>query len=328
MVLRTIAANDTMSVFGWVGMVCLVATCTLGAQTLSPFDFLRSTESARAAGLAGAFVAISGDASAQLYNPATLPTVPEHALSLTVTKHVLDINSGVAAYVGRIGSGAWGTSVAFTSFGSFTRTDAVGNAIGTFGASQVALNLSYANAIDSNAYYGVTLGYVQTTIDRRAASALLVSGGLFYDLPRIRTAIGLSVRYVGVNLATTNGENATLPTDVRLGVSHRLRGLPLLVNVSLTRLAEQGQSLGERLRNFALGGELSIGKSVQLRLGYDNGIRSTQSSATASFLTGFGIGAGVVLRTVTLDYTMTTLSAPALVHRLSCTLLLDSFLGE
>ncbi len=312
----------------WIGILSVVLTCTLSGQTLSPFDFLRSTESARAAGLAGAFVAIAGDASAQLYNPATIPTVPAHNLSLTVTKHVLDINSGVAASVGKIGQGWWGASVAYTSYGSFTRTDALGNSMGSFSASHVALSLSYANTLDTNAYYGVTLGYVQTTIDRRAASALVVSGGLFYQLPQIRTAVGLSVRYLGVNLATMDGTDAALPTDVRIGVSHRLRGLPLLLNVSLTRLTEQNQSFGERLRNFVIGGELYIGKAVQIRLGYDNGIRSRQSSETASFLTGFGIGAGLMLPVVTLDYTMTTLSAPALVHRLSCTVPLDSLLSE
>jgi hypothetical protein len=312
----------------WTCGLAIVVTCTLVAQTLSPFDFLRSTESARAAALAGAFVAIGGDASAQLYNPATIPSVPPHTVSLTVIKHVLDINSGLAAYVGRVGSGWWGANVAFTSYGSFTRTDALGNVLGSFGASHVAFNLSYANALDTNAYYGVTLGYVQTTIDRRAAGALVASGGLFYQLPHIRTAVGIAVRYVGLNLATMNGEHASLPTDVRIGLSHRLRGLPLLVNVSLTRLAERGQSLGERLRNFAIGGELYIGKAVQIRLGYDNGIRATQSAETTSFLTGVGVGAGLVLSEITLDYTMTTLSAPALVHRLSCSVPLESLFDQ
>lgn len=306
----------------------LIGTAAVQAQTLSPYDFLRSMESARAAGLAGAFVAIAGDASAQVYNPATIPTVAEQTLSLTFIKHVLDINSGLAAYTGRLGAGWWGASAAFTSFGSFTRSDAVGNAIGTFGAASVALQASYANQLDTNAYYGVTLGYTQTTIDRLAASALVASIGILYQLPQIRTAIGGSVRFLGVQLASMNGESAALPTDVRVGISHRLRGLPLLVNFSLTRLVEQRQNIGQRFRNFVLGGELYLGKLVQLRLGYDNGIRSSQSTQTVAFLTGFSLGAGVVLTNLTLDYTMTTLSGPAVVHRLSCSLALDKFLDD
>jgi hypothetical protein len=305
-------------------VLLLVATAIVAeSQTLSPFDFLRSTESARAAGLAGAFVAIGGDVAAQVYNPAVLPTVPEHSLSLTFIKHVLDINAGLATYAGRVGSGWWGAAAAFTSYGSFTRSDAFGNSLGSFGASHVALHVSYANRLDTNAYYGVTLGYVQTTLDRLASSALIANVGLLYQLPRIRTTVGVSVRYLGVQLARMNGEDASLPTDVRIGVSHRLRGLPLLVNFSLTRLAEQRQSFGDRLRNFALGGELYLGKTVQLRVGYDNGIRSSQSSATASVLSGMSLGAGVVLPSLVLDYTMTTLSSPALVHRVSCGLALD-----
>jgi hypothetical protein len=294
------------------------------AQTLSPFDFLRSAEnSARAAGLGGAFVAYAGDASAQLYNPATIPTTVDNSLSVTFTKHVLDINSGVAAYTRRLGSGWMGASAAVTSFGTFTRTDGLGNTIGTFGAASIALALSYANQFDTNAYYGITIGYVQTTIDRAAASALVTSVGILYQLPKIRTTLGASVRYIGFQLARMNGQDASLPTDVRLGVSHRLRGLPLLVSFNLARLAEERMSFAERLRNFTLGGELSLGTALQLRVGYDNGVRSSQSSATASFLTGMGIGAGVILPGLTLDYTLTTLSAPAAVHRVSCGIALD-----
>ncbi|MCS6999598.1 MAG: PorV/PorQ family protein [Candidatus Kapabacteria bacterium] len=314
-----------------VGKV-LVCVATLSrlcwGQTLSPFDFLRTAESARAAGLAGAFVAIAGDASAQLYNPATIPTVPPDALSLTFIKHVLDINSGVAAYCGQMGAGWWGATAAYTSYGQFTRTDALGNAIGTFGAAHFALQVSYANQLDTNVFYGVSLGYVHTAIDRGAASALIATVGLFYQFPLIRTSIGGSIRYFGVQLARMNGESAALPTDIRLGVSHRLRGLPLMVNFSLTRLVEDRMSLTERLRNFAIAGELYLGKSVQLRLGYDNGVRSGQSSVSASPLSGFGVGAGLVFPSLTLDYTLTTLSAPALVHRLSCGLALDTVLKE
>ncbi len=298
------------------------------AQTLTPFDFLRSAEtSARAAGLGGAFVAYAGDASAQLFNPATIPTTVDNSLSVTFTKHVLDINAGVAAYTRRLGSGWMGASAAVTSFGTFTRTDGLGNTIGTFGAAGVSLALSYANHFDTNAYYGITIGYVQTTIDRAAASALVASVGMLYQLPKIRTALGASVRYVGFQLACMNGQDASLPTDVRLGVSHRLRGLPLLVNFNLARLAEERMSFVERLRNFTLGGELTIGTALQIRIGYDNGIRSSQSSATASFLTGMGIGAGLLFPGFTLDYTLTTLSAPAAVHRISCGVALDRLLA-
>ncbi|RMF33004.1 MAG: hypothetical protein D6747_07840 [Chlorobiota bacterium] len=311
----------------WLCVAALFAGLAT-AQTLTPFDFLRSAEnSARAAGLGGAFVAYAGDASAQLFNPATIPTTVDNSLSVTFTKHVLDINSGVAAYTRRLGSGWMGASAAVTSFGTFTRTDGLGNTIGTFGAAGVSLALSYANQFDTNAYYGITIGYVQTTIDRAAASALMASVGLLYQLPKIRTAIGASVRYIGFQLARMNGQDASLPTDVRIGVSHRLRGLPLLVNFNLARLAEERMSFAERIRNFTLGGELTIGTALQIRVGYDNGIRSSQSSATASFLTGMGIGAGLLFPGFTLDYTLTTLSAPAAVHRISCGVALDRLLA-
>jgi hypothetical protein len=312
-----------MNTFVWVLCLSAIVATNVVAQTLSPFDALRSTESARSAGLAGAFVAFPGDVTAQIYNPATLPTVEPHTLSLTFTKHVLDINSGVATYATRLRSGYAGAYAAVTSYGTFTRTDGLGNALGSFSAGSVALAVSYANQFDTNAYYGVTIGYVQTTIDRVAASALVANVGILYQLPHIRTTIGASFRYLGIQLARMNGQDASLPTDVRVGISHRLRGLPLLVNLNLTRLAEDRMTLGERLRNFTLGGELYLGKALQVRIGYDNAIRLSQSSATASFLTGMGVGVGIVFPEFTLDYTLTTMSTPAIVHRVSCGLALE-----
>lgn len=316
-----------MLLFRWICIGVLLTGVAL-SQTLSPFDFLRSAEnSARAAGLGGAFVAYVGDASAQLYNPATIPTAMNNSLSVTFTKHVLDVNAGVAAFARRVGSGWMGATATVTSFGTFPRTDGLGNTIGTFGAASVALAVSYANHLDTNAYYGITVGYVQTTIDRAVASALVTSVGMLYQLPKIRTTIGASVRYLGLQLARMNGQDASLPTDVRIGISHRLRGLPLLVNFNVTRLAEERMSFAERLRCFTIGGELSIGTALQIRVGYDNGIRSSQSAATASFLTGMGIGVGIVFSDFTLDYTLSTLSAPASVHRVSCGIALDRVLA-
>jgi len=133
-----------MNTFVWVLCLGAIVATNIVAQTLSPFDALRSTESARSAGLAGAFVAFPGDVTAQIYNPATLPTVEPHTLSLTFTKHVLDINSGVATYATRLRSGYAGAYASVTSYGTFTRTDGLGNALGSFSAGSVALAVSYA----------------------------------------------------------------------------------------------------------------------------------------------------------------------------------------
>lgn len=312
----------------WVHVIWCFGYITVHAQTVSPFDFLRTAESARAAALGGAFVAIEHDPSTQLYNPATLPTVAEHSVSLTFIKHVLDINSGIATYAGTIGSGWWGASAVFTSFGSFTRTDAFGNTQGTFGASHVAFTMSYANQLDTAVFYGIGIGYAQTSIERASGSALTLSGGILYELPRVRTTVGASVRFWGLQLSRLNGQDASLPTDVRIGVSHRLRGLPLLINVALTRLVEQRQTFAERLSNFAIGGEFYFGTNVQVRIGYDNAVRSSQSSVTASFFTGFGLGVGIVLPSISIDYALTTLSTPALVHRISCALSLKQLFDQ
>ena len=79
-------------------LVCGTSTAVVVAQQATVFPFLRGTLSARAAGLAGSTVAMTNDISMIVVNPASLATLEEPAVTCTFIKHVLDINSGYAAY--------------------------------------------------------------------------------------------------------------------------------------------------------------------------------------------------------------------------------------
>ena len=59
----------------------LIYCSNLSAQ--SPFQFLRYVSGARAAGLSGAFVSMTNDATALFFNPATISTVEEKPASVT-----------------------------------------------------------------------------------------------------------------------------------------------------------------------------------------------------------------------------------------------------
>ncbi len=302
----------------WVSTLLLVCVHDAMAQQATIFPFLRATMSARQAALGGATVAMTEDVSTVVMNPASLITIDSAVLSATFTKNVLDINSGYAVYGDtwdRVG--AYAIVASFNSNGVFDRTSSTGQVTGSFTVSDVVLGASVAREIDSLISYGATLKFLHSTTDNAQSTAIALDLGLLVQLPHSRTNIGLSLLNAGTQLSTYDGTKDRLPVDLRVGVNHRLRGLPLLVNFSLNHLTDDVESFTDRFLNFSLGGELYVGKYVQLRLGYDNTTRNTSGVNVATQLTGLSGGIGVQLTSVNVGYAMSSLGSASLMHRIS-----------
>lgn len=300
----------------FVGCACMAAH--LPAQQTFIFNFLRSTISARMAGLGGATVAVTDDPANVVINPAVLTTVDSSTVTATFIKHVLDINAGYATYNRNVeGVGDMAFTVGYLNYGSFSRTSVTGDRTGSFAANDLAVSVSLANEIDSLISYGVTAKVLHSTIPDMSSTALAVDAGILYRMPARRLNIGLSILNVGTQLSTYDGVSDRLPLDMRLGVSHRLRGLPLLVNVSLNHLTDETDNVLDRLKNFSVGGELYLGKVLQARLSYDNRLRNTSGVNIASQLSGLSAGVGLRLASFSFDYAYSALGAAAVMHRLS-----------
>lgn len=287
-------------------------------QQATIFPMLRAQLSGRAAGLAGATVAMAGDASMLMVNPASLATVQQPVVTATFLKHVLDINSGFAIYADTLSDVAsWAVSASVMSFGDFVRTDRQGIASGSFLANDVALAATYSSHIDTLITYGVTAKLLYSTLDNMQSTAVALDAGILFQIPRSRTNVGLSILNAGTQLSTYDGVSDQLPLDVRIGVNHRLKGLPLLVQASINHLADDVDSFTDRFLNFSVAGELYIGSAVQARLGYDNSTRNISGVNVATQLTGLSGGLGVVLNDLRFDYALSSMGSAALLHRLT-----------
>lgn len=302
---------------GLVG-ICLAGALTATAQQATIFPFLRTNLSARQAALGGATSAMTGDAATVLLNPAAIATVDSTRISATFLKNVLDINSGVAILVTQVeGLGTVAATAVYSSSGSFTRATEQGTRTGTFSAGDVAFGISLAREIDTLISYGATLKFISSNLDDMASTAIALDAGIHFRFPASRTNLALSVLQLGTQLSTYDGSRDRLPVDVRIGINHRLRGLPLLVNASLNHLADDVPSIGDRLLNFSIGGELYLGKALNLRIGYDNTTRNLSDVNVASQLTGLSGGVGLLLGSTTVDYGLSTFGSAVLLHRLS-----------
>lgn len=302
--------------------VC-IGSSVASAQQATLFPFLRGALSARSAGLAGSTVAMTQDVATSPVNPASLTTLTDRTVSATFIKHVLDINAGMAIYADEFDSlSSYAATITYMNYGSFDRTDGAGARLGSIGAADIVVGVSYAREIDTLISWGVTLKYMHSALDDMAASAIALDAGVLFQIPKSRTNVGFAILNVGTQLATYDGVSDRLPIDVRIGVNHRLRGLPLLVNASINHLADDVESFTDRFLNFSIGGEFYVGKYVQLRVGYDNATRNLSRVNVSTQLTGLSGGIGVNLPTVDVDYALSTLGASALMHRMSVAIIL------
>ena len=306
--------------------ILLCCLCTgmagvLNAQTTT-YEFLRNDVSARAAAMAGSFVSVTNDPSATFYNPATLATVKDRQASFGYSKHLEGINSGFASYDQDVeGVGMMHAGVQYYNYGTLDEYDIKGDYLGTFGASDLAFSVSLARELDENLYYGVTAKFIHSSIADFSSSGIAGDVGILYVIPGNNPiTLGASATNVGAQLSTYAGTKESLPLDVTIGATVKPQHLPFLLSFNFHKLTDKQESLVDHFKQFSFGGELQLGKAVQVRIGYSNERRRELKIGTSSGMTGFSFGGGIALEKVRFDYGYSSLGAIGSVNRITVAL--------
>lgn len=298
--------------------LCALLQVTALAQTPFVYDFLRNDASARAAAMGGSFMTVMNDPAALHYNPATLATIDSTQASFTLFKHLLDINSGYATVATEIeGIGRVGLGVNYNNYGSFQRTDKTGQGIGEFGSSDIALVLGWGGELGEGFSAGISGNAIFSTIDTYGSSALAIDGGLLFVDTAKRIQAGLSLLHLGSQTSSFGEENEPLPLDLKLGVSHQLRGLPLLVALNFSRLLDETDEFIDRFSSFSVGGEFTISKPLRLRIGYNNRLRQDVPIGASKGISGFSAGVGIAFSDYRFDYAFNSLHRLGGLHRVT-----------
>ena len=300
-------------------LLCLMAGDLSAQREPLVYEFLRVDQSARAAAMAGAFVTVPEDANGIRYNPALLSTIGEKShVSVSGFKHVLDINSGSLAGATRLdGVGSIGGAISFNSYGSFTRTDRNGNAVGEFGSSDIVLTLGWADSLGEGFSAGVGGEVVFSTIESYSSTALALNGGVYWADTTANVQAGLAILHLGTQVSSFGDQTEDLPLDLTFGVSHQLRGLPLLLAVNFSQLLDETDTFLDHFSSFSIGGEFRFGDPVRFRLGYDNRIRQDVSFGGSKGLSGLSTGIGILFDQYRFDYGFSSLGGLGAQHRVT-----------
>lgn len=287
------------------------------SRTQTGFDLVRLDPSTRAAALAGAGSLPGDDPNAVFYNPALLTSEMDGAVALSYTNHVRDVSAGSAVYARDL---RWlsgftaSVGARFLSYGEFERRtgdEDAGDVLDTYRAGEAAVSLSASREVLPQFRAGATVHTLFASIDDASAAALTADLGVSYTVPEQALVLGASVHHVGAVLSSLGEVDDRLPFDVRLTAAKELRYLPLTVSVSGIDLhrfegPEVDSSFVNRaLDHVAVGGELQLGSAFAVRAGYNGRRGADLRSGGRLDLAGLGLGAGLKLRRVAVDYAYT-----------------------
>lgn len=278
------------------------------------YGFLKIGAGARAVGMGNAFAGVRGDIHCSYWNPAGLAWIEDRQATTTYLNYLLDIQSGYIGYAQPYRNlGVFSITLQYMNFGSFDKTDVSGETLGTFGASDVAIGLSYGQAVTEEMSVGATFyPLIRESIDDYSALAVAFSFGLQYHLPlEAGLTVGATAQNVGATLnGFTSDYKDDLPMNLKLGGGLRLAHLPLLIGLDINKATDQG------LR-FNLGGELTPNNLLIFRAGYRFNSSDLKVGTSKDDYVGVTGGIGFHLRTYTVDYALSSFGELGLVHRIT-----------
>ena len=302
-------------------LVLLLLFCGINsavAESNPTFSFLNNDVSARAAAMAGTYVAMRNDINALYYNPAAMPDLERPQASFGYFKPLMDINAGYATYAQGFAGGTIGFGAQYVNYGSFDQTDELANTLGTFSAGDLALSCSYAFHYDEDVTLGATAKFIYSSIADAHSSAGAVDLGLLYLVPGSNPiTIGFSVLNIGRQFNPYVSTREDLPFDVRAGAMIKPEHLPLQLGLSFQGLSETQDNFINHFRSFSLGGEFTLSKPLRLLFGYDNERRRDLKIGTSAGMAGFSFGLGIVMKTIRLDYGYTSLGKIGSLNRIT-----------
>ena len=318
--------------------------------------------SPRIAAAGGDYITVrDDDVSLAFSNPAMLNGEMHNRLAFNQSFHLAGMKYGSVAYARKIDQRFnWSAGIQYFSYGDFTRTDVIGNNLGSFKGSDIGL-IGGVSTTENKVSYGANLKLLQSNIESYNATAIAGDiAAAFVDTAKMFSAT-IVLKDVGgfLNRYGTDTETS-LPTDLQIGVSKRLEHLPFRLsvlvhhlNIGDIRYADpsdevidlfdsdtsttepnwfgrtfSGDNIDNFFRHFTFTGEFYFGQNFNLLFAYDHMQRSELSVPNAGGLTGFSFGMGMKIYRFRIQYGFANYHRARTTHHLGITTKLSDFIPK
>jgi len=318
----------------------------------STYSFLGLTNSARVAALGGEVVSLmDDDINLVFHNPALLTSGMHNHLNFNYVNYFAGVNYGYASYgYSRENIGNFAAGMHYVDYGTFDYTDELGQELGTFRASEYALNLFYSRSvIDTFFTVGVNLKPIYSSFEQYNSFGIALDAGITYHNPRTLTTVGLVAKNMGTQITSYTGTREKLPFEILVGITQGLAHAPFRFNVTYQHLErwdltysteedESSNSMGEEaeksgfdvfgdklMRHLVFGVEFLLGKNFHIDLGYNYKRRQEMKVSVRPGMVGFSMGFGFKVSKFHFAYGRSTYHLAGATNHFSLTTNLSEF---
>jgi len=306
------------------------------------YEFLNLTSEARVAALGGDFLTFNdNDITLALTNPSLISPGMHNNIGLNFVNYFAKINYGNAMYgrdFDKIGS--FVASMQFIHYGDFDWANDAGAILGQFSSSEYALNIGWGRRLTPHFSIGANWKFIysnfQTQDNTFSYLESATSFGMAVDIAGSYIheegmfVASLIVKNMGFQFSGYyTGNQEPLPFEMQIGLSKGLKHLPLKFSFLYNHLEkwdlsyedpanpsgqydpltgevteESGvESFADNLmRHIVLGGELTIAKIIDVRLGYNYGRRQEMKVQSKLSTVGFSWGVGIRISNFSFSY--------------------------
>lgn len=279
-------------------------------------QFLKIGVSARAVGMAEAFVALANDASAVYYNPAGLAVDPKKSVMLTHIEWPADINYEFGAAILPVSQAdVFGFFIGVLSTGDMKVTVPYqGWTGGYFSASDWVAGVTYGRKLTDRFSFGGTAKFITEYLGEDSAQNFAVDIGTLFDVGVRGLKFGMNITNFGVD-AKYERDQFSLPINFRLGAI-----LDVFRNDFNSLVASfEGSHPNDNVEQIAFGVEYSIKQAFALRAGYRTNLELEELDKVDEPLEGLSVGAGAAFSisevNAQLDYAYSDLGFLNTAHR-------------
>ncbi len=318
----------------------------IGGQ--ATYQFLNLANSPRAAATGGYFVPVMDNDESQVYaNPSLLSKQMDNRLVLNYVNYISDINYGYTGYIKDFGNkGTVSLGINYFNYGSFVQADETAKILGTFTASESALNVGWGHKIGEKFSIGSNLKLIYSQLFQYSSVGMAMDfSGTYYN-PVKAFGASLVLRNIGTQFTTYQGIHEPLPLDIQLAFSKKLAHAPFRFvvvghnlqtkNIWFQNLGDKTQSStlfgadststtptsnwGEEIaRRVTVGVEFVPVESFALRAGYNYQRQQEMKLGGDNKLgmVGFSLGLQIKIKMFTFQYAWATYSAAGSAHFIS-----------
>jgi hypothetical protein len=285
------------------------------------YGFLNLTSSPTVAALGGKLISYGeNDLSLTYYNPALLNSAMNYNLNLDYVNYFAGINYGYLSYSHPISNYNFAVGMQYYNYGKFIGAETNGDITGSFSAAEYALNIAASYALDSFFTIGADIRPILSTLEQYNSFGISTDFGIVYKNSNKLYNLALVVRNLGTQIKTYSGTYETLPFEIQLGYTQKLRYAPFIISVTAHHLETFDMSVendddsetitigGEKeekrkiekigdqmMRHLIVGVDFTPFKNFYFRLGYNYQRRQEMKVDTRLSTVGISWGFGLAI---------------------------------